>query len=161
MATTPTRHQLLLRAQESLHLNQKQLGALLGLSSRTIGRWYRGGGGLYPGACEKLARATHPLDAALAKDLAARGGTSLVALGLEKPPAPSVVKGELTPLPAHLADSIVCVAAEAVETTPKAMRPALVAAFERALALGMTAEEVLGAMKAGKKEPPSRKGAKD
>jgi hypothetical protein len=45
-----------------------------------------------------------------------------------------------------MADSVVCVAAEAMQATPQAIRPSILAAFERAVALGMTAEEVLQAM---------------
>jgi hypothetical protein len=161
MSPTLSHGSLLHRAQVALHMNQRELGAFLGLSARTIGRWHARGGGLYPTACEQLARAVHPRDVALAAELATHAGTSLVALGLEKPPAPSVVRGDARPLPAHLADSILCVAAEAGETTPKAMRPALVAAFERALALGMNAEEVLSAMKPVKREPRGKSPAKE
>jgi hypothetical protein len=52
----------------------------------------------------------------------------------------------------HLVDSVVCAAAEAMQTPPHVMRPALVAAFERAIALGMTADDVLKAMA----EPPKK-----
>jgi hypothetical protein len=48
--------------------------------------------------------------------------------------------------PPHLADSIVCAAAEALDASPRTMRPALRAALERMVALGMTAGEVLAAM---------------
>ena len=41
-----------------------------------------------------------------------------------------------SPTPTHLLDSVVCVAAEAMQTTPQAMRPGLKAAFERVVALG-------------------------
>ena len=63
-------------------------------------------------------------------------------------PAPNDPAPPLTSAPthAHLVDSIVCVAAEAMQTTPQAMRPGLKAAFERVVALGLTAEQVLGAM---------------
>jgi hypothetical protein len=44
--------------------------------------------------------------------------------------------------PPHLADSIVCAAAEALDASPRTMR----AALERMVALGMTAGEVLAAM---------------
>ncbi|HEY1697398.1 MAG TPA: hypothetical protein VGG39_34790 [Polyangiaceae bacterium] len=41
---------------------------------------------------------------------------------------------------------VVAVAAEAMQATPQAVRGAVLAAFERAVALGMRAEEVLAAM---------------
>ena len=50
--------------------------------------------------------------------------------------------------PALLVDSVVCAAAEAMQLTPQAVRAALVAAFERADALGMSTGDVLGALTA-------------
>jgi hypothetical protein len=141
--------QTLWRLQKTLHMSQKQLGELMGCSSRTIIRYYAGGGTLLPPTYEKLARACHPHDRAFAAELASRAGKTLVEMGLERPPAPPPpppVPARPLPTPRHLVDSIVCVAAEATQMAPQAMRPALMAAFERVVALGMTAEEVLGAM---------------
>ena len=64
----------------------------------------------------------------------------------------------------HMADSVVCAGAEALQMSPHAMRSALVAAFQRTVALGMSAEQVLGAMlpEPEKAETPAKgtKGAK-
>jgi hypothetical protein len=150
--------ELLLRMQRTLHLNQRELGELIGVSSRTMIRYYQRGGTILPHTYEKLAIACHAGDRALAAELARRAGKTLVEMGLEKPPAPppppSPPPAPATP-PApprpqptarHLADSIVCVAAEAMGATPQAARPAVIAAFERAVALGMTAQDALDAM---------------
>jgi transcriptional regulator with XRE-family HTH domain len=131
----------LMRLQQTLRLNQKELAKLLGCSSRTVIRYYRGSGVLLPSTYQRLARAVHPHDPAFAAELAASAGQTLVSLGLE-PAAPA----RPAPTARHLVDSVVCAAAEAMQASPHAMRPALVAAFERAIALGMTAEDVLRGM---------------
>jgi hypothetical protein len=55
-----------------------------------------------------------------------------------------------------MGDSVVCAAAEAMQLTPQAMRPGVVAALERIVALAMTAEEALAALT----PPPKEKAAK-
>jgi transcriptional regulator with XRE-family HTH domain len=137
--------------QETLQVNQKELAKLLGCSSRTVIRYYRGGGTILPTTYERLARAVHPHDRDFAVELAANAGHTLVTLGLEPPPPPPAPPSPPIPVrPApssrHMVDSIVCAAAEAMQTAPHVVRPALVAAFERANALGMTAAEVLRGM---------------
>jgi hypothetical protein len=148
----------LLRLQRTLHLNQRELAELLGYSSRTISRYYRGGGTLLPSTYERLAAAVHPHDRAFAAELAAVSGKTLAGLGLERPPPPPSppVPPRPLPTPRHLVDSVVCAAAEAMQTAPHTMRPALTAAFERVIALGMTAEEALAGMTP---EPPARRKA--
>jgi transcriptional regulator with XRE-family HTH domain len=143
--------QTLIRLQDTLHMNQRELAALLGCSTRTVIRYYHGGGMLTAGTYQRLARAVHPHDRVFAAELAALEGHTLISLGLElpapppPPPAPPVAMRP-TPSSRHMVDSIVCAAAEAMQTPPHVMRPALTAAFERASALGMTAEEVLKGM---------------
>jgi hypothetical protein len=148
--------EMLYRLQQTLRINQKQLAELLGCSPRTIIRYYdRGTTVFLPSQYENLARAAHPIDRALAAEMAGYAGKTLVDLGLESPPAPPAPPApeRTAPSSKHLVDSVVCAAAEAMQTPPHAMRPALVAAFERAVALGMTMEGViegLGTTKAGK-----------
>jgi hypothetical protein len=148
----------LYRLQRTLGLNQKKLAELLGYSSRTISRYYDGGGTLSPATYEKLAAAVHPHDPAFAAELAAHAGKTLVGLGLERPPPPPSPPVPARPVPTqrHLVDSVVCAAAEAMQTPPHTMRPALTAAFERVLALGMTAEQALAGMTP---EPPAKRKA--
>ncbi len=123
-------------------MTQTGLAAHLGCSPRTI---MRGGPTLTPSDYAKLAADVYPHDRAFAAELAAAAGTTLVALGLESPPNRGVTK-------VHLADSVLCAAAEAMHAPPDAMRPALVAALERIVALGLTADEVLSGM-----TPPAAK----
>jgi hypothetical protein len=151
----------LYRVQRTLNLNQKELARLMGCSSRTIIRYYKRGGVLAPNTYAELAAACHPHDVALAAHLAQEAGKTLVSMGLQSSPAghgdsPAVAPRGPSPSGKHLVDSIVCAAAEAMQTPPHAMRPALMAAFERAFALGMTAEEVLKGMAV----EPAAKGTK-
>jgi transcriptional regulator with XRE-family HTH domain len=147
--------QLLARVLTTNRMLQRDLAKLLGYDRKTISRWLSGGTILLPHHFAKLAAATVGNDRAFAAELAALGGKTLVDLGLESPPAPAAPPVPARPSPSskHLVDSVVCAAAEAMQTPPHAMRPALVAAFERAVALGMTMEGViegLGTTKAAK-----------
>jgi hypothetical protein len=148
---------LLLEVSRALSLNQRQLGALVGVSSRTVQRWHRGGS---PAATHwhALARATHATDADLAARAAAEGHRSLEELGLVAPaPVPPPA-----PPPAprydvqHLADAVVCAAAEAIDVTPGAVRPALLAAVRRAKHMHLTLEDLEASLGAAK---PRRRGA--
>jgi hypothetical protein len=143
--------QTLLRLQQTLHLNQRQLAELLGCSSRTIIRHYKSRSGFFLASqYERLARSVHPHDRVFAAELAAGAGHTLVSLGLEPPPvppaalpAPAAARG---PSSRYLVDSVVCAAAEAMQTSPHLMRLALKAAFQRTIALGLTADDVLQGM---------------
>ena len=149
--------EMLYRVQRALGINQKHLAELLDCSERTITRYYDRGGQLTPNDYAKLATAVYPRDRALAAHVASRGGHTFESLGLERPPAPVAPAREAqpAPAPAHLADSIVCAAAEALDASPKTMRPAIRAALERMVALGMTATAVLEAMPPAVKPPKS------
>jgi hypothetical protein len=147
--------ELIQRILQATRMTQRELGELLGYDRRTIVRWVARGTTLLPSHCEKLATACHPHDRALAGYLAGRAGKTLVDLGLEKPAARVPAPAPQTPAPAraraqpsarHMVDSVVCSAAEAMQMTPQAARPGLLAAFERASALGMTVDEVLAAL---------------
>jgi hypothetical protein len=92
------------------------------------------------------------VNASFAAEIAIGADTTLEALGIVRPPPPAAPP----PLPAppqpalgSVVDSIVCAAAEAVDLSPGAIRPALVAAFARARELGLGVEAVEGAL-AGK-----------
>jgi len=152
--------QMFHRVQKVLHLNQKELAEVLGLSPRTISRYYDHGGVLLPSSYVKLATRCHPHDREMAVYLATLAGHTLETLGLEQPPAPPPPVEPPAPAPAlpaasHMADSVVCAGAEALQMSPHAMRTALVAAFGRAVALGMSAEQVLAAMLPEKKRRPT------
>ena len=146
---------LLVRAGQSLGMNQLRFGELLGVSRRTMARWHAGRNGPSFSRWVQLVRHVHPADPALAAEIAAELGETLVSLGVEAPPLPPVpaMRTELPPprpLPSvgDLVDSIVCAAAEAIATAPQAVRPALLAAFERAVSVGLAVDEVRGALRA-------------
>ena len=93
----------------------------------------------------KLAAAVFPRDPQLAAQLAQAAGATLQQLGLvpaSPAPAPPMAK------PPHLVDTVVCAAAEALGVPPPAVRPALLAAFQRAREVGLTTEDVEQAISA-------------
>ncbi len=130
---------LVVKAQAVLGLTQETLGDLLGVSRRTVIRW---NGGSTPSSVQliALAKAVHPKDAALASALAFAGGARLSEIGLE-PAAPDLASR------AVVIDAIVCAAAEAGAVTPQAARAGLLAALERAAALGVSSEELRRALR--------------
>lgn len=179
MAGTPAHipiPQLLWRLQTTLHLTQKELGKLVGLSSRTIIRYYQRGGLFLPSQWATLARVLQPHDAALAAYCTRMAGGTIEQLVAGKvPPLPAPASPSLvapSPAPAappaarpapsanHLADSVVCAGAEAMQCTPTQMRPGLLAALGRMVALGMGAQEALDAMSPPQKDEKAAKSAK-
>jgi hypothetical protein len=61
----------------------------------------------------------------------------------------------------HVADVIVCAAAEALDAPPSVVRPVLVAAFRRAKELGVSVDDVvdlLGSQGSAPKPKPSKAG---
>jgi hypothetical protein len=146
--------------RSELTLSQRELGDICKYERRTVMRWEHGSTLPSPWDWEAMARAVHPSNADLAGKLAAAAGQTLVSLGLEAPPPPPPPPAPPPPPPAppppataHLVDSIVCAAAEAMQLTPAAIRPALVAAFERAAALHMEAGAVLSGLGSARAEP--------
>jgi hypothetical protein len=98
----------------------------------------------------------HPIDRDLAVRLATAAGTTLVALGLEAPqPSPLVSQPHSVGL-SDLANSVVFAAADAVDLAPKAVRPAVVAAFAQAQKLGLTVDALLPEL-ARSPKPAARK----
>jgi hypothetical protein len=145
---------LLVRARRALDLpSQGALGEALGSSARSGQRWERNESKPSADQVHQLVRRVHPVDAALAAELAEASDTTLLALGLEAPPAPAVVTTAAPEAPAppppppppdpiHIVDTVVCAAAEAMQLMPEAIRPALRAAFRRARLAGLSVEDV-------------------
>jgi transcriptional regulator with XRE-family HTH domain len=134
---------LISRARLVLGMSQAQLGDMLGAARRTVIRWNTGS---RPSAAQviTLAKAVHPKDPALASALARAAGARLEEIGLGAPKAPP------SPLAKESAiDSIVCAAATASVGTPQAARAGLLAGLDRAKALGVSAEELASALRAG------------
>ncbi len=127
---------LLMECRRTLLVSQGELGQLLGMSRHTGQRWETGRSTPSSEQLHKLASLIHPRNAELAARVAAAGGTTLEALGIAKPAAPP------SPTPVDVVDAVVCAGAEAIDVTPRAIRPALLAAFARARRLGLSVEDV-------------------
>jgi transcriptional regulator with XRE-family HTH domain len=156
---------LVVLAQRALGMSQGNLADLVQSSRRTISRWTSGGSMPSPAALQAIARAVHATDAELAAQLAAESGETLESLGIVQPAPPPVVFAPAPPpLPRHLpparlmVESVVCAAAEAMQTTPSAVRDVLRTAFARARGLGMTIEEVDDALSPAPGVPPAQPG---
>jgi hypothetical protein len=164
MAHSPL-HLAVFQAQHRLALNNRELAQLAGTSLRTVERWTSARSLPYPDHITRIAAAVHAVDPAVAAHLAALIGQSLESLGLvQAPPAPAVAAPALAiveaPLPAPdpaiavvaslapvLVESIVAAAAEALESTPRSVRPAVLAVIERAKATRLSLDDILGVLR--------------
>jgi len=126
------------RARLALHLNKRGLARALGLSPRTVYRWNKRTALPRKVTLRELAVKLHPVDPALAADLAVAGGTTAAAMGLM-----SRVKAAPGAL---AAESVVGAAADVLGLPPKAVRTAVAASLHRAQALGLTVEALLAAL---------------
>ncbi len=122
-----------------------EMAKLLGVSRRSYSRWASEGTRLERRQVAVLADLAITRDEALASELAALVGETLVSLGLEEPAAPlapsPVPSAEpLSTSSPKLIDVVVCAAAEALDVSPRAVRPALLAAVRCARELGLTLE---------------------
>jgi len=147
-----------MQARRALDLSQEGLGKLLGVSRRTSARWEWGKSVPAPAQLHALARAVHPRARDVAARVAEQVGATLVSLGLEDPPAPPEPPPRPVPPVALLVESVVCAAAEALDTKPAAVRDVLRAAFHRARAMSLTVEDVDAVLTpAAPQEPPPAK----
>ncbi|HEY8091716.1 MAG TPA: helix-turn-helix domain-containing protein [Polyangiaceae bacterium] len=149
----------LTRVGRVLRLSQGELARELGISRRTVNRWVSRGIVLAHFQAQDLARLVHPADPGLAAEIAAAVGSSLPAMGIPAPsPAAKVAAPPPHPgeRPAHLVDVVVCAAAEALDASPRAVRPALLAAFRRAREAGFTIEDVEKALSATPRAPRTK-----
>jgi hypothetical protein len=137
-----------MNAKLALHIVDRELGELLGVSTRTVQRMMTRRSSFRVEHLQLLARKVHPTNPALAAALAAEGGVTLEALGLVKPAPPAAPSPppRAFPPPHLLVEVIVCAAADAMQSTPSAVRDVLRAAFSRARTLGLTVEEVDAAL---------------
>jgi hypothetical protein len=132
---------LLAKAHDALKLTQRELGERLEVSLRTVSRWYTGG--TLPGAhvVARLAHAVYPVDAELAEQLMAVATSELTGLGLAPPEPLPIAKAPPRATP-RAVDGVVCAACEAMDASPRAVRPALLAAVRAARDLGMTLDDL-------------------
>jgi hypothetical protein len=107
---------LVWQARKHVAYSNGEFAKLTGVSKRTVERHSHNGGISYTDQTHRLIAAVHPVDPQLASQLAEASGTTLAALGLKAAPSASDAR------PEH-ADSV---------------RPAVAAAFARALGLGVS-----------------------
>ena len=151
-----SRATLLIEASRALGVTQEELGRRIGVSRRSIVRWTADSGGYPSYYGPHLARAVFPRDPALAARIAGREKETLESLGLVSPAPPPPPPEP----PAHMADLVVCAAADALDVSPRAVRPALYAAFRRAREAGLTLEQVEKMLAPPEATPAPKKRAK-
>jgi hypothetical protein len=145
---------LLILAMRALGQSQEGLGNFLGMSRRTVSRWMsRGSASLSPADCDKLARAVYPHDPGLAARLVATRGATLEDAGIISPSTPAAPPPPSPP--PYLVDVVVCAAAEALDASPRVVRPALLAAIKSARAVGLD----MDAMEKALSTPAKARGA--
>jgi transcriptional regulator with XRE-family HTH domain len=145
----PTLH-LLAEARQVLRVSQRELAAQLGASERTSVRWAAGHSSPSTAQLRMLAELVFSQAPELATRIALATGTTLEDLGIARPPA-----APAPPQAALVVDAVVCAAAEAMDISPRAVRPAIAAAFARAHALGLGVDTVHAALQPA---APPRKG---
>jgi transcriptional regulator with XRE-family HTH domain len=141
----------MLDCRRALKMTQAELADAMGTSSRTVIRWEKGH------ASRELARLVREEDDELADELlvvtgvGAEGGVDVAIAGALEPllaPAPTprepaAAPAPHAPAPKHLVDAVLFAAADAVDMVPRAVTPAVVAAFTRAHELGLSIEAVV------------------
>jgi transcriptional regulator with XRE-family HTH domain len=126
---------LLVQCQFALGLTQKELGDLLGRDRRTIQRWQEKGFVPLPDLARTLAQALKPVRPDLAEQVIELGGR--VTMGLPRSPAT-----------AETVDGILRAAADAVGTSPEAIRPAITAALLKAEEIGVDVSAIVAGLAA-------------
>ena len=135
--TTRDLNALTVRAQLALGLPHREFGALLGSSQRTSERWSADESTPSRAQLGELAKHVRAKDPALAAEIAAAIGLPIeVASPAPSPAAPSPSPTRAISA-AELVDLVVCAAAETMDVSPRAIRPALRAAFARARELAL------------------------
>jgi DNA-binding XRE family transcriptional regulator len=130
---------LIAAARTRLSLTQEDLGERLGVGRRAVIRWELNRVRPRYEQIRQLIDHVHPNDAALATRIA--GSFGLILGGVPSPPQSMPVE--------HLGDGLVAVAASVLDTSPRLVRPALIATIQRARALGLTLDDFERALAAG------------
>jgi hypothetical protein len=165
--------QLIFEARRLVAHSNREFALLTGASLRTVERYSHNGGISDISQTHKLIAAVHPKNPDLANQLAAAAGTTLEALGVVKP-APTIAPAQAAspPPPAVVvapppspsipearpehADLVLFAAANALDMSPRALRPAVAAAFAKAKELGVSVGSLadLLAREAGPQQGP-------
>jgi hypothetical protein len=149
MAGSKVVPELVYRARCAFPGSREAFARHCGVSIRTLTRWQSGESTVWPKQMAAIVELVHPHDRALAQEIATYMGQTLQTLGLEAPSPPAPVAAasphasSYAVTASHLAGTVLCAAAEAMNVPPAAIRPALVAALKtmRELGLGIHAAE--------------------
>jgi hypothetical protein len=139
---------LFVLAPRAMSMTQAEFAEAIGVSRRTVQRW-----GTPPSyAVPDILRALHPHDAKLAAEFAGAYGKTLADFGIH-PPAPPPGgagggAGAAAPPADGSVDSVVCACAEAMALMPAAVRPGLLAAFDRATEMGLSYQQISRVLRA-------------
>ncbi len=130
-------------ARRRMHMNQRRFAEAVSSSLRTVQRWETARSSPVPADIHRVADAVRALDPQLAAEIDE--------LSPRPRPPPALVSAPTSPVQAPLSsaillDSLVCAAAEAMGLAPQTLRPALLAAFTRAKATGLTVDAVIAGL---------------
>jgi transcriptional regulator with XRE-family HTH domain len=151
MALDPPRpmRRILRSVRQALGMSQTELADAIGSSRRTIIRRERGYSAPVPSEVQELADLVRSEDPDLADELLIAGGIELKA-DIETQSAAPIVETHsvVAParLPKHAVDAVLYAAADAMDESPRRIKPAIVAAFLRAKEMELTVEEVIEAL---------------
>jgi transcriptional regulator with XRE-family HTH domain len=165
LASDTPRHmrRILRSARQALGMSQTELAEALGSSRRTIIRRERGQTDIAPFQVQRLADLVRAEDPDLADELLVAAGLEPVAV-VEMPPAAPVVEVAIMPapveeppkpatpayVPKQAVEAVLYAAADAIDESPRRIKPAIVAAFARAKEMGLTVEQVVEALDSAK-----------
>ena len=136
--------ELLALAQRALGILGVELADRVGVHPKTVMRWHAGRSSVSAAALGKLAVDVFPKDPALARRIHAYAAEELAFPGLvPPPPLPDDPSTAVAAVPASFrAESVVFAACDAMDASPRAIRPALLAALRRAREVGITMDDL-------------------
>jgi hypothetical protein len=152
MAKLESELDLFVLGHRALGITGTQLAALLGVTPKTVYRWYGGRTSVTAITLGDLAPHVHPHDPALAKRIHDYATRYLVEHRMRPPPplptaspapAPPVAPAPLAPPRGLRAEAVVHAVCEALDAGPRTVRPAVYAGFRRALELALSVDDVV------------------
>jgi transcriptional regulator with XRE-family HTH domain len=148
----------MIQSRTALGMSQESLGDKVIASRKTVGRWESGRSQPSQDKLAQIVAMLLPVDAALATELASSAGESIDSLGAALSKLDENVSPRLGTRVELLIDAIVCAGADASDVSPKAIRPALLAAFQRAKLAGLGVDAVVAGLSPKAPRPSSRVG---
>jgi DNA-binding XRE family transcriptional regulator len=130
-------------ARLAMLMNQSKFAVAVGSSLRTVQRWEAGRSSPVPAGIHRIADAVRPHDPELAAEIDTLSPRRAAPPAVVSEP-PSPAQGPVSAT--ILLDALVCAAAEAMGAAPQTVRPALLAAFARAKATGLTIDAVIAGL---------------